>query len=251
MRKLTDLPIPTSFPRALIIALVLLGAGLLFLALSDTLDPGRLSLDFWRDFWHDFWHERREQFLLLVQDHPLRAMFAVFLLHTALAALALPGASLLMLMAGAGFGALNGTLLCLLGCTTGASLSMLAARHFLQPTIRRRYGDRLAAIDARIARDGGAYLFSLRLLPVIPFAVVNIAAGLSSMRTWTFTWVSFVGMLGGTFIYVQAGTELGHAAMAGEFSPQVIVSLVALAIVGFLPGVLSRVYARRNARTAS
>lgn len=237
--------IPTSLPRKLLIALVLLGAGLMLLALSDTLDSGRLS----RDFWRDFWREHSEQFLLLVQDRPLATMFAVFLLHTVLAALALPGASLLMLMAGAGFGALNGTMLCLLGCTTGASLSMLAARHFLQPMIRRRYGDRLAKIDSRISRDGGAYLFSLRLLPVIPFAVVNVAAGVSRMKTWTFTWVSFVGMLGGTFIYVQAGAELGHVAMAGQFSPQVVVSLVALTAVGFLPSLISRFGLLRRART--
>lgn len=92
-------------------------------------------------------------------------LLAVFVLHALLAALALPGASLLMLAAGSGFGALGGTLLCLTGCTAGATLSMLATRHWLQPFLRHRYGKQLADFDARIAADDRAYLFSLRLLP--------------------------------------------------------------------------------------
>ena len=140
-----------------------------------------------------------------------------------------------MLVAGAGFGALPGTLLCLTACTVGASLSMLAARHFLQALVRRKLGERLARLDRRIATDGAAYLFSLRLLPVIPFAVVNVAAGLSTMKAWTFTWVSFVGMLAGTFVYVNAGTQLAYIQTASDiYTPRVLLSLAALAVVPWL-----------------
>lgn len=181
------------------------------------------------------WLAYHEHFLALIREYPATAMLAVFVLHTLLAALALPGASLLMLAAGSGFGALGGTLLCLTGCTAGATLSMLVARHWLQPFLRRRYGAQLADFDARIAADGRAYLFSLRLLPVLPFAVVNVAAGLSGMKTWTFVWISLVGMAASTFVYVNAGTELAHVReLADIWSPRVLASLAALALLPWL-----------------
>lgn len=181
------------------------------------------------------WHGHHENVLILIRDYPVTATLSVFLLHTLLAALALPGASLLMLAAGSGFGAMFGTLLCLTGCTAGATLSMLASRHWLQAFVRRRYGRLLAGFDARIAADGPAYLFSLRLLPVLPFAVVNVAAGLSSMKTWTFFWISLAGMAAGTFVYVNAGTQLAQVRTLGDiYSPNVLASLAALALLPWL-----------------
>jgi uncharacterized membrane protein YdjX (TVP38/TMEM64 family) len=181
------------------------------------------------------WHAHHEDFLGMIRNHPVIATLLVFLLHTLLAALALPGASLLMLAAGSGFGATLGTLLCLTGCTTGATLSMLASRYWLQPFVRRRYGGQLAKFDARIASDGAAYLFSLRLLPVLPFAVVNVAAGLTTMKTRTYVWTSLAGMAASTFVYVNAGTQLGHIReLADIYSPQVLASLAALALLPWL-----------------
>jgi uncharacterized membrane protein YdjX (TVP38/TMEM64 family) len=209
--------------RHLLYALAVAGIGVLFWWLASG-DAGQFSLEGWRGH-----HEYR---LSLVQDHPRTATAVLFLMHVLLATLGLPGASLLMLLAGAGFGAVAGTLLCLTACTVGASMSMLAVRHFLQPMVRRKLGDRLAGFDRRIASDGPAYLFSLRLLPVIPFALVNAAAGMSGMRAWTFTWVSFVGMLAGTFVYVNAGSELARIETAGDiYSPRVLFSLAALALL--------------------
>lgn len=187
------------------------------------------------EFGLEAWHRHHEGFLALIRAYPVAATLAVFLLHTLLAALGLPGASLLMLAAGSGFGAALGTLLCLGGCTAGATLSMLASRHWLQPFVRRRFGAKLNEFDARIARDGNAYLFSLRLLPVLPFAVVNVAAGLSAMKTWTFVWISLVGMAASTFVYVNAGTELAHVReLADIYSPRVLASLAALALLPWL-----------------
>lgn len=180
----------------------------------------------------DHWVAHHAAFLDLVEAHPLLATLAVVVVHALLAALALPGASVLMLVAGSGFGAFGGTLLCLTGCTAGATLTMTVVRQYLQPVVRRRHGERLAGFDARMAADGIAYLFSLRLLPVIPFAVVNVAAGLTTMKTWTFFWVSFVGMAASTFVYVNAGTELARIRVLSDiYSVQVLLSLFALALL--------------------
>jgi uncharacterized membrane protein YdjX (TVP38/TMEM64 family) len=181
------------------------------------------------------WQEWQAGFRHLVDTHWLLAVALTFILHTLLAALGLPGASLLMLAAGSGFGAALGTLLCLTGCTAGATLAMLGSRRWLQPWVQRRHGARLADIEARINADGASWLFSLRLLPVVPFTVVNLAAGLSTMRAWTFTWVSFVGMAAGTFVYVNAGSEMGHVRQLADLhSPSLLASLAALALLPWL-----------------
>jgi uncharacterized membrane protein YdjX (TVP38/TMEM64 family) len=212
-----------SISRHLPYLLALVGIVALIWWLTNGADAWQFSLEGWRG--------HHEYLLNLVRDHPRTATAALFLMHVLLATLGLPGASLLMLVAGAGFGAIAGTLLCLTACTVGASMSMLAVRHFLQPLVRRKMGGRLAGFDRRIASDGVAYLFSLRLLPVIPFVLVNLAAGLSGMKAWTFTWVSFVGMLAGTFVYVNAGSELARIEAAGDiYSPRVLFSLAALAL---------------------
>ena len=183
----------------------------------------------------DAWQQWQEAFRELIARHWLLAIALVFVLHALLAALGLPGASLLMLAAGSGFGAALGTLLCLTGCTAGATLAMLASRRWLQPWVRRRHGERLVELEARLSADGAAWLFSLRLIPVVPFTVVNLAAGLTPLRAWTFTWVSFVGMAAGTFVYVNAGSELGHVRhLADLHSPSMIASLAALALLPWL-----------------
>jgi uncharacterized membrane protein YdjX (TVP38/TMEM64 family) len=181
------------------------------------------------------WQQWQDALRDLIARHWLLAVALVFVFHTLLAALGLPGASLLMFAAGSGFGAALGTLLCLAGCTAGATLAMLGSRRWLQPWVRRRYGDRLAELEARIATDGASWLFSLRLLPVVPFTVVNLAAGLTPMRAWTFTWVSFTGMAAGTFVYVNAGSELGHVRQLADLhSPSMLVSLAALALLPWM-----------------
>lgn len=191
------------------------------------------------------WQNQRTLFLDAVQDYPLTAALAILLVHAMLAMLALPGASLLMLITGAAYGPLAGTLLCLTGCTAGASACMLAARHFLRPLVQRKFGTRLAKIDRRIAADGAAYLFTLRIVPVVPFALANVAAGLSRMKIWTFTWVSFVGMLASTFVYVNAGAEMAHIeAFADLTSPRVLLSVAALVLLPWLLKFVRNVWLR-------
>ncbi|MGF1548801.1 MAG: TVP38/TMEM64 family protein [Thiotrichales bacterium] len=184
------------------------------------------------------WREHRATVLEFVANRPVISALALFLSHALLAALGLPGASVLMLLAGAGFGTTTGTTICLAGCTLGSTATMLATRHFLRPYARKRLGDRLDRFDARIATDGAAYLFSLRLVPVIPFAVVNVAAGLTTLSAWTYTWVSFIGMAIGTFVYVNAGAQLGGVTRLADFSsPTLLASVLLLAA---LPWILKR-----------
>ena len=135
----------------------------------------------------------------------------LFALFTLLAALALPGCSVLALTAGMVLGWLPGTLLVVLASTVGATLSFLAARHLWRDAVQRRWGHRLHRLHAGVARDGGFYLFSLRVAPVIPFALVNPLMGLSTMSTRQFFGVSLLGMLGGSAAYVYAGTALAQA----------------------------------------
>jgi uncharacterized membrane protein YdjX (TVP38/TMEM64 family) len=227
-------------PRKWWLAVVVLAIGILLWSLASTtaMDTGIWTIERWRDY--------RAATLALAQDHPFLAGLAVLVLHALLAALALPGASILMLVAGAGYGPWVGTLLCLTGCTAGATATMLAARLFLRPLAQRKLGTRLAEIDRRIATDGAAYLFSLRLLPVVPFVLTNIAAGLSAMKIWAFVWISFVGMLAGTFLYVNAGTQIAHVETVGElFAPRVVLSLAALAFLPWLIKLTHRVWQGR------
>ena len=142
---------------------------------------------------------------------PWAFALGLFALFTLLSALALPGCSVLALAAGMVLGWLPGTLLVVLASTVGATLSFLAARHLWRDAVLRRWGHRLHRLQAGLARDGGFYLFSLRVAPVIPFALINPLMGLSAMPTRQFFVVSLLGLLAGSAAYVYAGTALARA----------------------------------------
>lgn len=157
---------------------------------------------------------------------------AVFVgVYVAVTALSLPGAAILTLLAGAIFGLVVGTVLASVASTTGATLAFLIARFLLRDTVQKRYGRRLAAINRGVERDGAFYLFGLRLVPAFPFFVINLAMGLTPMKTVTFAAVSWVGMLAGTIVYVNAGTQLAQIESLGAIaSPGLIGSFVLLGI---------------------
>ena len=162
------------------------------------------------------------------------AFFAVYVLVTALS---LPGAALMTLVGGALFGLLGGTLLVSFASTLGATLAMLICRYLLRDWVRARFGQRLAAIDQGIAGEGASYLFALRLVPLFPFFLINLAMGLTRLPASTFWWVSQLGMLPGTLVYVNAGRELGQLdSLGGILSPGLIGAFV---LLGLLP-LLSR-----------
>jgi uncharacterized membrane protein YdjX (TVP38/TMEM64 family) len=177
-------------------------------------------------------HTRQAELLALQAASPWAFTTGLFLLFTLLSALALPGCSLLALAAGLCLGWLPGTLLVVLASTVGATLSFLAARHWWRDAVRRRWGHRLTAIEDGLARDGGYYLFSLRVAPVIPYALINPLMGLSAMPLRQFFVVSLFGMLAGSAAYVYAGTVLSEASSwQSLFTPGLMAALAVLALL--------------------
>lgn len=164
--------------------------------------------------------------------HPLMAWLAGFGLYVAATALSLPVAVWMTLAAGALFGFWRGLALVAFAAPAGATLAFLAARWLFRAPLQRRFGDRLAAIDRGIARDGRLYLFSLRLIPAIPFFLVNVLMGLTAMPVAQFYLVSQAGMLAGSAAYVNAGTRLAEiGSPAGILSGPVVLSLAVLAVL--------------------
>lgn len=181
-----------------------------------------------------------------VAANPLGAALGFGALYVVATALSLPGATLLTLFAGAVFGLWQGLLIASFASSIGATLAMLASRYIFRDSVRGRFGKRLKRIDDGIEREGGFYLFALRLVPVFPFFVINLAMGLTAIRAWTFYWVSQLGMLAGTFVYVNAGRELGQLeSLSGILSPGL---LAAFAALGLLPLVARWVLNRLRAR---
>ncbi|MDP4300669.1 FAD-dependent oxidoreductase [Leptothrix discophora] len=168
-------------------------------------------------------------------SRPLATAGLYLLVYVGVAALSLPGAALLTLAGGALFGLGWGLLLVSFASTIGATLAFLASRWLLRDRVQSRWGDRLATVNAGVARDGAFYLFTLRLVPALPFFVVNLLMGLTPMRTWTYAWVSQLGMLPATAAYVNAGTELARLrSLADVVSPGLLGAFVLLGLFPLL-----------------
>ena len=167
------------------------------------------------------------------QDRPVAAVAVFFLAYVALTALSLPVAAVLTLAAGALFGRWAGTGVASLAATAGATLAFLASRYLFRDWVRSRVGDRLGGLGLGGGRDGAYYLFALRLVPAVPFVLINLGAGLTPMRARTFALASWAGMLPGTFLYANAGAALATVDRPADIlSPPV---LVALALLGLAP----------------
>jgi pyruvate/2-oxoglutarate dehydrogenase complex dihydrolipoamide dehydrogenase (E3) component/uncharacterized membrane protein YdjX (TVP38/TMEM64 family) len=190
---------------------------------------------------------RQAELAAFVDARPLAAIAAFFLLYVAVTALSLPGAAIMTLAAGAIFGLWRGTLIVSFASTAGASLAFLSSRYLLRDWVKARFGARIAAIDRGIARDGPFYLLTLRLIPAFPFFLVNLAMGLTAMRLVTFYLVSQAGMLLGTIVYVNAGTQLGAIESTRDIlSPALIGSFVLLGLLPLLAKALVGWWKRRR-----
>lgn len=167
--------------------------------------------------------------------HPVLSVAGFFVIYVAVTGLSLPGAALMTLAAGAVFGLIWGTLIVSFASSIGATLAFLVSRWLLRDLVQRRFGDRLKAANRGIEKDGAFYLFTLRLVPAFPFFVINLVMGLTPIRTWSFYWVSQVGMLAGTLVYVNAGTQLAQIeSLSGILSPGLIVSFTLLGLFPLL-----------------
>lgn len=178
---------------------------------------------------------QQEDFLRLRDQAPVMVSLVYFVAYVAVTALSLPGAVVMTLAGGGLFGLLWGFVLVSFASTVGATLAFLVSRHLLRDWVQRRFGDRLAAINEGVRKEGALYLFSLRLVPIFPFFLINILMGLTPISTWTYYWVSQVGMLAGTLVYVNAGTQLAEIdSLAGILSPGLLLSFSLLGLFPFL-----------------
>ena len=178
--------------------------------------------------------------------HPVLTAGLFFAIYVAVTGLSLPGAALLTLVAGAIFGLLWGTVIVSFASTLGATVAFLAARFVLRDWVQGKFREKLKAINAGMEKEGGFYLFTLRLIPIFPFFIINLVMGLTSIRTWTFYWVSQVGMLAGTLVYVNAGTQIaGIASLQGILSPELLASF---ALLGVFPWIAKKIVSVAKAR---
>lgn len=175
--------------------------------------------------------ERLADLQAFQKDNSLLSFTIYFVVYVIATALSLPGAVLLTLAGGAIFGVLGGTIVVSFASTIGATLAFLMSRFLMRDWVSQHFGKRLAAIDEGVRREGGFYLFTLRLVPVFPFFLVNVLFGLTAMKTWTYFWISQLGMLAGTVVFVNAGTQLARLdSLSGILSPSLIGSFVLLGV---------------------
>lgn len=203
-----------------ILALVLFGA----IAAYFIFDLGQyLSLESFK--------AQQAEIIAAKDASPFLYIAGFFLIYVAVTGLSIPGAAIMSLVAGALFGVVLGTVIVSFASTIGATLAFLSSRYLLRDWVQGKFGDRLRAIDDGLAKDGAFYLFTLRLIPVFPFFVINLLMGLTRIRTWTFFWVSQLGMLAATVVFVNAGTQISRIeSTSGLLSPILIASFVALAL---------------------
>jgi uncharacterized membrane protein YdjX (TVP38/TMEM64 family) len=169
----------------------------------------------------------------LVAERPVLASAGFFVAYVLVTSLSLPGAAVMTLAGGAVFGLVWGLVLVSFASSVGATLAMLISRRLLGDIVQQKFARQLESVNAGLATDGGFYLFSIRMVPLFPFFVVNLVMGLTPIATWTFYWVSQTGMLAGTFVYVFAGTQLANVEGVGDvLSPGLI---VALSLLGLFP----------------
>lgn len=205
---------------ALLLAVALLIGGYFLFDLGRYLDLAYLQ-------------QVRGSAVALVEARPLLTSAGFFGIYVLVTALSIPGAAVMTLAGGAVFGLAWGLVLVSFASSVGATLAMLIARTLAGDWVQKRFGGQLEAVNRGLEQDGGFYLFSLRMVPLFPFFVINLVMGLTPLRVWTFYWVSQAGMLAGTFVYVFAGTQLATVTGTSDIlSPGLI---IALSLLGLFP----------------
>ena len=209
--------------RLLLLALVLTIVALFYLSGGEAL----LSLQQLQQF--------QQRWQIHLQQHWVAMAAAFFVIYTLMTALSIPAASLLTLLAGGLFGFWPALMMVSFASSLGATLAFMMARFILGNALQQRFAEQLPSLHQGFAREGAFYLFALRLVPILPFFVINLAMGLLPIRLWTFYWVSQLGMLAGTAVYVYAGTQLAQINSVKDiFSLQITAAMVLLAIFPFI-----------------
>jgi dihydrolipoamide dehydrogenase len=182
---------------------------------------------------------QQEAIVSFYNAHPWQTIGIFFVIYVAVTGLSLPGATVLTLIAGAIFDLLAGTIIVSFASTFGATLAFLVSRYLFKDYVQKRFKQQLGPINRGVEKDGAFYLFALRLVPAFPFFAINLAMGLTPIKTWTFYWISQVGMLAGTIVYVNAGMQIGQLeSLTGILSPALIFSFV---LLGLFPLIAKKV----------
>ncbi|WP_419146423.1 TVP38/TMEM64 family protein [Leclercia adecarboxylata] len=214
----------------------LLGA---FSIIFTQLPPGMLTLENLQ--------AQHQALRLYCQQAPLKSAALFFIVYVLVTTLSLPGAALLTLLGGALFGLWPGILLVSFASTLGATLAMLTSRYLLRDWVQRRFAGPMRTVNQGVSRDGAFYLFALRLVPLFPFFVVNLLAGVTTLGVRRYWWVSQLGMLPGAIVYLNAGHQLGQiASLRDILSPGVV---FAFTLLGLLP-LITRWLLARFSRTS-
>ncbi len=188
----------------------------------------------------------QEKFANLYAERPTLVIGSYMAIYILVTSLSLPGAAVLTLAGGALFGFIAGTVIVSFASSIGATLACLVARFLLRDWVQGKFGERLTTVNQGIDREGAFYLFTLRLIPIFPFFVINLVMGLTKMPVLTFYWVSQVGMIPGTMVYVNAGRELARIeSLSGILSPGLIASFV---LIGVFPLITKKVLSLYRAK---
>ncbi len=200
----------------------------------------------------DYIKASQEKFATLYENHQATVIGAYMLIYILVTALSLPGAAVLTLAGGGLFGFWVGFIVVSFASTIGGTLACFVSRFLLREWVQARFGDKLSTINDGIEKEGPFYLFSLRLVPIFPFFIINLLMGLTKMPLFTYYWVSQLGMLPGTMVYVNAGKELAKIdSLGGILSPGLLVSFV---ILGLFPLTVKKVlnlYKKRHPSSAN
>jgi len=222
-----------------IIALLAVVAGIAYQQFGD-----KLSLDYLAT--------QEESLRTYQREHPRLIYGVAFGLYVLVTGLSIPGAVALTLLYGWFFGVVRGVVLVSFASTAGATIAFLLSRYLLGTTIQEKFSDRLEQFNESLEREGPFFLFTLRLIPAVPFFVLNLVMGLTPLKTWTFWWVSQLGMLPGTILYVYAGAsvpslpELAEQGTGGIFTPRVLAAFAALGVFPFVVRFLFRKFGPRK-----
>ena len=191
----------------------------------------------------------QDRFALLYAKHRLMVILGYGMIYVLATSLSLPGAAVLTLAGGALFGLWTGTLTVSFASTIGATLACIVSRFILRDWVQTKFGDRLKTVNDGIEKEGTFYLFTLRLIPIFPFWLINLLMGLTKMPLRRFYWVSQVGMLPGTIVYVNAGKELAKIeSLSGILSPGLIISFAVLGVFPIAAKKILSLYKRKELR---
>ncbi|MCB9921968.1 MAG: TVP38/TMEM64 family protein [Planctomycetaceae bacterium] len=228
----------TPWSKLVVFAVLASVVAIAYYQFGDALSPARLA-------------EREAELRLYQSEHPVLVYGIAFFAYVIVTGLSLPGATGMTLIYGWYFGFWQGVPLVSFGSTTGATVAFLLSRHLVRETIQKRFGARLAGFNQALEREGAFYLFTLRLIPAVPFWMINLVMGLTPIRTRTYWWISQLGMLPATIVYVYAGSSLPNLrALASEgigavLSPQELAQIIAaFALLGIFPLIVRKLVHR-------